>query len=338
MARRHRDAAQPRNIGMVFQGYALFPHLSVADNVAYGLRMRKFRRRTRARARALSLVKLGEFASGGRSSSRAASSSASPSRAPSSSSRRAVARRAAVEPRREARGCASAGLLVRRASIFGPPGDVLPSSAVPVVGGLRAVFAPGCRARSCGPSAPRRAFAAASRGASACCASAARALSGAARRRRCVALLAFPACSSPSLRLRSLRFSALVCAARACALGARALSPCAVFAAASAPARCWLHPPHSFPAAFPSCRASVAGVGVVRASAVAAVRVARLRARSSRLARRPRPCALSRLRLRCAPAARSGGDHRGAYINRSWHHQDVCRVRTWHRPRWLDGI
>jgi iron(III) transport system ATP-binding protein len=34
-----------RNIGMVFQSYALFPHLSIFDNVAYGLRIRKLRRR-----------------------------------------------------------------------------------------------------------------------------------------------------------------------------------------------------------------------------------------------------------------------------------------------------
>src|SRR6185437_13696955 len=30
-----------RNTGLVFQGYALFPHLTVAENVAFGLRMRK---------------------------------------------------------------------------------------------------------------------------------------------------------------------------------------------------------------------------------------------------------------------------------------------------------
>ena len=33
-----------RNIGMVFQSYALFPHLSIFENVAYGLRIRKLDR------------------------------------------------------------------------------------------------------------------------------------------------------------------------------------------------------------------------------------------------------------------------------------------------------
>ncbi|MFN3686287.1 ABC transporter ATP-binding protein [Salinarimonas sp.] len=31
-----RDPASERNVGMVFQSYALFPHMSVLDNVAYG--------------------------------------------------------------------------------------------------------------------------------------------------------------------------------------------------------------------------------------------------------------------------------------------------------------
>src|SRR5262245_24784783 len=30
-----------RNAGMVFQSYALFPHLTVAENVSFGLEMRK---------------------------------------------------------------------------------------------------------------------------------------------------------------------------------------------------------------------------------------------------------------------------------------------------------
>ena len=36
--------AHKRNTGMVFQNYAIFPHLDVFDNIAYGLRNRKFSR------------------------------------------------------------------------------------------------------------------------------------------------------------------------------------------------------------------------------------------------------------------------------------------------------
>jgi ABC-type Fe3+/spermidine/putrescine transport system ATPase subunit len=36
-----------RNLGMVFQSYALWPHLSVAENVAYGLKVRRVARRER---------------------------------------------------------------------------------------------------------------------------------------------------------------------------------------------------------------------------------------------------------------------------------------------------
>src|SRR3984893_7052127 len=36
-----------RHLGMVFQSYALWPHLSVADNVAYGLKMHKVPRAQR---------------------------------------------------------------------------------------------------------------------------------------------------------------------------------------------------------------------------------------------------------------------------------------------------
>ena len=32
---------QARDIAMVFQSYALYPHMSVADNIAYGLKLRK---------------------------------------------------------------------------------------------------------------------------------------------------------------------------------------------------------------------------------------------------------------------------------------------------------
>jgi putative spermidine/putrescine transport system ATP-binding protein len=59
-----RTPVHQRHIGMVFQSYALFPHLSVCDNVAYGLKLRKVATATR-RKRAqelLDIVGLGDYA------------------------------------------------------------------------------------------------------------------------------------------------------------------------------------------------------------------------------------------------------------------------------------
>ncbi len=52
-----------RDIGMVYQSYALWPHMSVAENVAFGLEMRGVARAERARrvAEALALVGLAEY-------------------------------------------------------------------------------------------------------------------------------------------------------------------------------------------------------------------------------------------------------------------------------------
>ena len=52
-----------RNLGMLFQGYALFPHMNVSDNVAFGLRMRRMARAEVAQLtrEALSLVRLTGF-------------------------------------------------------------------------------------------------------------------------------------------------------------------------------------------------------------------------------------------------------------------------------------
>ena len=58
-----RLPAHRRNLGVVFQSYALFPHMSVAENVAFPLEVRGVRRAERdARARrALDTVRLGTF-------------------------------------------------------------------------------------------------------------------------------------------------------------------------------------------------------------------------------------------------------------------------------------
>ena len=59
-----KKAPFDRDVNTVFQDYALFPHMSVIDNVAYGLRVRgvgRAERRDRA-MKALEAVRLGQFA------------------------------------------------------------------------------------------------------------------------------------------------------------------------------------------------------------------------------------------------------------------------------------
>lgn len=58
------DPPHARGMGMVFQSYALFPHMNVAENVAFGLEMRKRSRAEIAQrvAEMLRLVKLEPFA------------------------------------------------------------------------------------------------------------------------------------------------------------------------------------------------------------------------------------------------------------------------------------
>ncbi|MDN2567633.1 ABC transporter ATP-binding protein [Aquibium sp. A9E412] len=55
---------EKRNVGMVFQNFALFPHMSVFDNVAFPLRMRGVDKARRARrvTEALAMVRLADYA------------------------------------------------------------------------------------------------------------------------------------------------------------------------------------------------------------------------------------------------------------------------------------
>ncbi|MFJ2738636.1 ABC transporter ATP-binding protein [Streptomyces sp. NPDC087440] len=57
----NKKAAADRNLAMVFQNYALYPHMTVADNIAFGMRARKVpkperERRTREAAEILGLT------------------------------------------------------------------------------------------------------------------------------------------------------------------------------------------------------------------------------------------------------------------------------------------
>ena len=79
-----------RNVGMVFQSYALFPNLSVAGNVGYGLRVRGFapaHRRTRVQRDARDDAAGSPRRTAASTSSRAGNASASRSRARSHRSR-----------------------------------------------------------------------------------------------------------------------------------------------------------------------------------------------------------------------------------------------------------
>ena len=79
-----------RGVAMVFQSYALFPHLNVAENIAFGLKARRVPQPERASrlARAVEILGIALCSSASRASSPAASSSAWHSVGPSSPRRR----------------------------------------------------------------------------------------------------------------------------------------------------------------------------------------------------------------------------------------------------------
>ena len=104
---RDLTAVQPakRGLGIVFQSYALFPHMTAAENVAFGLEMRRVPRAECARARP-------RHAGDGRARRLRGALSAADVRRPAAArgarprardpAERAAARRAAVESRRQA--------------------------------------------------------------------------------------------------------------------------------------------------------------------------------------------------------------------------------------------
>jgi len=57
----HTLAPEKRNIGMVFQDYALFPHLNIADNIGFGICQKKKQERNHIISEMLSLVELEHY-------------------------------------------------------------------------------------------------------------------------------------------------------------------------------------------------------------------------------------------------------------------------------------
>ena len=104
---------EQRNVSMVFQSYALWPHMTVAQNVAYGLALRKLDRATIA-AKVAAILATTQLAAAGRALSRRAVRRPAAARLAGPRADRgagdAAARRAAVEPRcQPARGDALRG-------------------------------------------------------------------------------------------------------------------------------------------------------------------------------------------------------------------------------------
>ncbi|HET7847140.1 MAG TPA: ATP-binding cassette domain-containing protein, partial [Acidimicrobiia bacterium] len=56
-------APKDRDIAMVFQNYALYPHMSVFDNMAFGLKLRKFKKEEIQRRvqEAADILEIGEY-------------------------------------------------------------------------------------------------------------------------------------------------------------------------------------------------------------------------------------------------------------------------------------
>lgn len=57
----HEIAAEERQVGLIFQDYALFPHLNVFDNVAFSLQKLSYQEQAQRVLEMLSLVKLQDF-------------------------------------------------------------------------------------------------------------------------------------------------------------------------------------------------------------------------------------------------------------------------------------